>query len=119
MDHTPLRLIFVRDGMNDNQKPLISRHPRYSNLTLACVGGYNRAKFIVSLGREIVEVANGSRSRESHGWDSVQQPEQCDQRVLLSNRNFEDLEQEAAGDPVVKHWRSERHLNAETEYYRI
>ena len=54
-----------------HQIPYITRHPQYSNLTIAVGGSYTHGKDLPTIGQSIVEAAEGQlkeASMQRHGW---------------------------------------------------
>lgn len=85
--------------MTSTQTPLITVHPEISNLTIAGGGSYNYAKDAPSIGRTIIETAQGDRG--DYGWDLPKDGDLGNQPHLLTHNNFLELEKEAAEDPAL------------------
>ena len=94
-----------RDGVTEDQNPIIARHPQHSNLLVAGGASYTYAKDLPDIGGAIVDTLNGN-GRASFGWDqSLAQEGGHNQPALRSRFNFEELEREASQNIKVKHSR--------------
>ena len=94
-----------RDGVTEDQNPIIARHPQHPNLLVAGGASYTYAKDLPEIGVAIVDTLNGN-ARASFGWDqSLAQEGGHNQPALRSRFNFEELECEASKNIKVKHSR--------------
>ncbi len=95
-----------RDGVTEDQKPIITRHPQHSNLVIAGGGSYTHAKDLPYIGQIVVEVLDGTKNHTQYGW-AESSPHKCfdNQPALRTNLKFGDLELEASKDVRVQRWR--------------
>jgi len=89
-----------------DQKPIITRHPKHPNLTIAGGGSYTHAKDLPYIGRIIVEVVNGSKNHPQFGWaESFADRSFDNQPALRTDLNFRDLELKASEAERVQRWK--------------
>lgn len=92
-----------RDAMAPRQVPYITRHPQYSNLTIAGGGSYTYGKDLPTIGQSIVEAAEAQlkeASMQRHGWQRSEDFNEPDSQPLLSTgQAYETLEKE-----VLEHY---------------
>ena len=95
-----------RDGVTDDQKPIITRHPQHPNLVIAGGGSYTHAKDLPDIGQIVVEVLNGTRNHSQFGWGESSS-DRClaNQPALRTDLIFDDLEFEASQDERVQRWK--------------
>ena len=96
-----------RDGVTDDQKPLIARHPKHANLTIAGGGSYTHAKDLPYIGRLVLEVVHNIDSQ--HRWDDPSLST-CfeNQPMLKATTEFKDLDLAASKIDGVQHWKLDR-----------
>lgn len=94
-----------RDGVTEDQNPIIARHPQHPNLLIAGGASYTHAKDLPEIGVAVVDTLNGNETA-SYGWaKSPTQKGGHNQPALRAHRDFEELEREASQNIQVKHWR--------------
>lgn len=85
--------------MAPGQVPYITRHPQYSNLTIAGGGSYTHGKDLPTIGQSIVKAAEGQLQEASmhrYGWERKEDLSEPDSQPLLSTGpTYEALEKEA------------------------
>lgn len=98
-----------RDGVTEDQKPIIARHPKCPNLLIAGGASYTHAKDFPNVGRTVSNTLNGYETHASFGWDPPSAHRCFDnQPALRTGANFEDLELEASKDERVQLWKETR-----------
>ena len=84
--------------MAPHQVSYITRHPQYSNLTIAG-GSYTHGKDLPTIGQSIIEAAEGKlkeASMQRHGWQRSENFSEPDSQPLLSTgQAYETLEKDA------------------------
>ena len=94
-----------RDGVTDDQDPIIARHPGHPNLVIAGGASYTHAKDVPEIGLAIVDALNG-KDTASFGWTkSPLQKGSENQPALRASHNFEDLERRASTSSQIQQWR--------------
>jgi hypothetical protein len=103
------KLMLIRDGVTQDQTPLISWHPKHENLGIAWGASYTRAKDLPIIGRMIFDILFLDHQPGEFGWYSapIEDKVQHNQPHLLATDHFEDLEKEAAKDEAVQIFRKE------------
>lgn len=93
-------LISRRDGVTEDQTPLISWHPKHANLGIAWGASFTRAKDFPIIGRTIYEILILGRPSGEYGWNSkpTEDKIQHNQPHLLTSDTFEKLDEKAATD---------------------
>lgn len=93
----------IRDGVTEDQTPLISWHPNHTNLAVCLGASFTRAKDFPIIGRMIHEILFENKSSEEYGWDSKPiDTIQNNQPLLDTDSLFTDLNNEAAMDRKVR-----------------
>jgi len=94
-----------RDGVTEDQNPIIARHPQHPNLLVAGGASYTYAKDLPEIGVAIVDTLNGNE-RASFAWNkSSAQEGGHNQPALRAHFDFEELERKASQNSKVKHSR--------------
>jgi len=65
-----------RDGVTEDQNPIIARHPNYANLLIACEASYTYAKDRPHIGLVVAGLLKGDEA-VPFGW-----------AILLTNQHF-------------------------------
>lgn len=98
-----------RDGVTDDQKPIITRHPNHPNLIVAGGASYTHAKDLPTIGLTVSDTVNGKESHASYGWAASSPHKDLDnQSALRTTLEFRDLELEATKDKRVQDWKKTR-----------
>ena len=94
-----------RDGVTDDQNPIIARHPQHQNLLIAGGASYTHAKDLPEIGLAIVDTLNG-KGTASFGWARSSMPQGShNQPALLAHMDFEELEHQASQSAEVERWK--------------
>ncbi len=92
-----------RDGVTEDQNPIIARHPQHPNLLVAGGASYTYAKDLPEIGVAIIDTLNGNE-RASFAWNkSSAQEGGHNQPALRAHLDFEELERKAFQNSQVKH----------------
>ncbi len=95
-----------RDGVTEDQKPIITRHPQHPNIVLAGGCSYTHAKDLPDIGQTVQEVLDGMKNHTQFGWAESSSYKRFDnQPALRTDLNFRELELEASKDERVQRWR--------------
>ena len=97
-------LTWRRDGVTEDQTPLISWHPEYDNLGIAWGASFTRAKDFPIIGRTIYEILFLGHPSEEYGWNAKpsEDKSQHNQPHLLTDDYFETLDKMAATNEDVQ-----------------
>ena len=96
-----------RDGVTQDQRPLITRHPHFRNLLIAGGGSYTHAKDLPLIGKSIAKLALDPQACSPYGWEKEKADEQHNQPALSTMVTFEELETKASKDPRVLRWNAD------------
>jgi hypothetical protein len=94
----------ARDGVTEDQTPLISWHPEHPNLAVALGASFTHAKDFPIAGSTIDEILFQKNPSEEFGWFSTPGKDriQHNQPLLLTKNLFTDLNDIAAMDEEVR-----------------